>query len=427
MPTGGRKRVVIVGAGFGGLSAAKALMNTEVDVTLIDRTNHHLFQPLLYQVATAALSPGDVAQPIRSILRSAQNLHVVMATVTSIDTARREVVTTEGAYAYDALIMAPGARHSYFGHDEWEQHAPGLKDVTDALRIRERILRTFEEAEHLAGTPDARRKLTFVVVGAGPTGVEIAGAIAEIALRTMLPDFPRLRRQDIRVVLVEGGKRILASFDPTQSAHAQRMLERLGVEVMLESVVKNVNELGVHLGSTFIESHNVIWAAGNAASPLLATLGAETDRAGRVVVDGSCRVPALGDVFVIGDGAHFATPSGPLPAVAQVAMQQGRYVAAIVRGRQSARPFRYKDYGSMATIGRAKAIAQVFGVKTSGFIAWMMWAALHVLQLISFRNRLKVMVEWMWYYISFQPGARLIVERDAAASTTRTKPKITLD
>jgi NADH dehydrogenase len=402
-------------------------MNTEVDVTLIDRTNHHLFQPLLYQVATAALSPGDVAQPIRSILRSARNLHVVMATVTGIDTARREIVTTEGAYAYDALVLAPGARHSYFGNDAWEQWAPGLKDLTDALSIRERILRTFEEAEHLAGTTDARRKLTFVVVGAGPTGVELAGAIAEISLRTMLPDFPRLRRSDVRVMLVEGGERILASFDPDQSAKAHAMLERLGVEVKLRSIVRDVNELGVRVGDTFIESRNVIWAAGNAASPILTLLGAATDRAGRVTVNEQCAVPGLDDVYVIGDAAHFTTPNGPLPAVAQVAMQQGRYVAQRIRGARTSAPFRYRDYGSMATIGRAKAIADVFGVKTSGFVAWVMWAALHVMQLISFRNRLKVMVEWMWYYLSFQPGARLIVERDEPTASGRTQTKIELE
>ncbi|MBK6419621.1 MAG: NAD(P)/FAD-dependent oxidoreductase [Ignavibacteria bacterium] len=429
MPTGGRRRVVIVGGGFGGLSAAKALMNSDVDVTLIDKTNHHLFQPLLYQVATAALSPGDVAQPIRSILRSSRNLHVVMTTVTNIDTQRKEVITTDGAYQYDSLILAPGARHSYFGHEEWEQNAPGLKDLSDALLIRERILRTFEEAEHHAATVVARTMLTFVVVGGGPTGVELAGAIAEISLRTMLPDFPRLKRSDVRVILVEGGPRILSSFSDSHSAKAVKMLQRLGVEVMCDSAVSDVSDHGVMVGNEFIASRNVIWAAGNKASQLLETLDVELDRAGRVLVNPDCSVPLLSDVFVIGDGAHFNTLNGPLPGVAQVAMQQGVYVAKLIKKnipREGRAPFHYRDYGTMATIGRAKAVAHVFGIRSSGLIAWLMWAVIHVMQLISFRNRLKVMVEWMWYYISFQPGARLIIDRDEVSPAGSTQPKIDL-
>ncbi len=421
--------MVIVGGGFGGLSAAKALMNSDVDVTLIDKTNHHLFQPLLYQVATAALSPGDVAQPIRSILRSSRNLHVVMTTVTNIDTQRKEVITTDGAYQYDSLILAPGARHSYFGHEEWEQNAPGLKDLSDALLIRERILRTFEEAEHHAATVVARTMLTFVVVGGGPTGVELAGAIAEISLRTMLPDFPRLKRSDVRVILVEGGPRILSSFSDSHSAKAVKMLQRLGVEVMCDSAVSDVNDHGVMVGNEFIASRNVIWAAGNKASQLLETLDVELDRAGRVLVNPDCSVPLLSDVFVIGDGAHFNTLNGPLPGVAQVAMQQGVYVAKLIKKnipREGRAPFHYRDYGTMATIGRAKAVAHVFGIRSSGLIAWLMWAVIHVMQLISFRNRLKVMVEWMWYYISFQPGARLIIDRDEVSPAGSTQPKIDL-
>ena len=305
MPTGGRKRVVIVGAGFGGLAAAKALMNSEVDVTLIDRTNHHLFQPLLYQVATAALSPGDIAQPIRSILRSSRNIHVVMANVLSIDTTHRAVVTKDDSFPYDELILAPGTRHAYFGHSEWEKNAPGLKDISDALVIRDRILRTFEEAEHHAATDQARSMLTFVVVGGGPTGVELAGAIAEIALRTMLPDFPRLRRQDIRIVLVEGGPRILAAFSESHSEKARIMLQRLGVEVMLMKSVSDVTEHGVVVDGEAIASKNVIWAAGNKASALLGTLGAIVDGAGRVIVNADCSVPGIDGVYVIGDGASF--------------------------------------------------------------------------------------------------------------------------
>lgn len=421
--------MVIVGGGFGGLSAAKTLMNSDVDVTLIDKTNHHLFQPLLYQVATAALSPGDVAQPIRSILRSSRNLHVVMTTVTTIDTQRKEVITSDGAYRYDTLILAPGARHSYFGHEEWERNAPGLKDLSDALLIRERILRTFEEAEHHAATVVARTMLTFVVVGGGPTGVELAGAIAEISLRTMLPDFPRLKRSDVRVILVEGGKRILSTFSESHSAKAVNMLQRLGVEVMCDSAVSDVNDHGVMVGKEFIASRNVIWAAGNKASQLLETLDVELDRSGRVLVNNDCSVPLLSDVYVIGDGAHFNTPNGPLAGVAQVAMQQGHYVAKLIKKnipREGRAPFRYRDFGTMATIGRAKAVAHVFGVRSSGLIAWLMWAVIHVMQLISFRNRLKVMVEWMWYYISFQPGARLIIDRDELSPTGSTQPKIDL-
>ena len=421
--------MVIVGGGFGGLSAAKALMNSDVDVTLIDKTNHPLFQPLLYQVATAALSPGDVAQPIRSILRSSRNLHVVMTTVTNIDTQRKEVITTDGAYQYDSLILAPGARHSYFGHEEWEQNAPGLKDLSDALLIRERILRTFEEAEHHAATVVARTMLTFVVVGGGPTGVELAGAIAEISLRTMLPDFPRLKRSDVRVILVEGGPRILSSFSESHSIKAVKMLQRLGVEVMCDSAVSDVSDHGVMVGNEFIASRNVIWAAGNKASQLLETLDVELDRAGRVLVNPDCSVPLLSDVFVIGDGAHFNTLNGPLPGVAQVAMQQGVYVAKLIKKnipREGRAPFHYRDYGTMATIGRAKAVAHVFGIRSSGLIAWLMWAVIHVMQLISFRNRLKVMVEWMWYYISFQPGARLIIDRDEVSPAGSTQPKIDL-
>ncbi len=419
MPTGKRPHVVIVGAGFGGLSAAKALKNTNVDVTIIDRTNHHLFQPLLYQVATAALSPGDVAQPIRSILRHVNNIHVVMDNVRSIDLAGRMVVCDDGTYGYDHLILAPGARHSYFGHDEWENHAPGLKDLSDALLIRERLLATFEEAESVVGTSMASTLLTFVVVGAGPTGVELAGAIAEIGARTMLPDFPRLRRGDVRVVLIEGGPRVLPTFDPVSSERALESLQRLGVEVLLDTVVTDVTEDGVMIGDIQIASRNVIWAAGNTASPLLKLLGTETDRQGRVVVDETCAIPGHGDVYVIGDAGHFTNADGMvLPGVAQVALQQGDYVAARILGKgKAAHAFEYRDPGSMATIGRAKAVAEIGKRKLSGLVAWAMWAAIHIAFLIGFRNRVKVIVEWLWYYISFQPGARLIVQHDSAHKT----------
>jgi NADH:ubiquinone reductase (H+-translocating) len=424
MPSGQRRTAVIIGGGFGGLSAAKRLADTDVNVILIDRNNHHLFQPLLYQVATAALSPGDVAQPLRSILRQSTNVHVMMSTVLHVDVDARRVVCDDGIVAYDHLILAPGARHSYFGHDVWERYAPGLKDLSDALRIRERLLTTFEEAEGVIGTQLMRSLLTFVIVGAGPTGVELAGAIAEIAERTMLADFPKLRRSDIRVILVQASPRILESFVEPLSASAQRSLEELGVEVLLNTSVTDVTADGVRLGVDFIPSRNVIWAAGNCASPLLADLGTPLDVAGRAVVEADCSLPGYPDVYVIGDAARFQhTPDArPLPSVAQPAMQMGRYVADIIRRNVepgSRKPFRYRDLGSMATIGRARAIVDLGFFRSSGLLAWLMWAVLHVMQLISFRNRFKVMIEWAWYYISFQPGARLIINKDAPQEIRR--------
>jgi len=413
MPSGKRRHIVIVGAGFGGLNAAKALRKADADVTLIDKTNHHLFQPLLYQVATAALSPGDIAQPVRSTLRNASNVHVVMSTVTDIDLVNSTLMCDDGKFSYDALILAPGTRHAYFGHDEWETIAPGLKNLEDALRIRERMLATFEEAENVIGTPLLAPLLTFVVVGGGPTGVELAGAISEIALRTMLPDFPKLRRRDITIVLLEGGSRLLPSFDATLSNRAKLDLEKLGATVRLNTLVTHVDENGVTLSDrTAIRSRNVIWAAGNAASPIIAMAGIVCDKQGRAIVQSDCSIPGRDNVFVIGDAAHFVNEDGSLlPGVAQVAIQQGSFVARLL-GKYHAttvRPrFMYNDKGSMATIGRAKAVAEVKGLKLRGFIAWMMWAVIHITFLIGFRNRIKVMVEWLWYYISFQPGARLI-------------------
>ncbi|MDZ4744936.1 MAG: NAD(P)/FAD-dependent oxidoreductase [bacterium] len=413
MPSGKRRHIVIVGAGFGGLNAAKALRKADADVTLIDKTNHHLFQPLLYQVATAALSPGDIAQPVRSTLRNASNVHVVMSTVTDIDLVNSTLMCDDGKFSYDALILAPGTRHAYFGHDEWETIAPGLKNLEDALRIRERMLATFEEAENVIGTPLLAPLLTFVVVGGGPTGVELAGAISEIALRTMLPDFPKLRRRDITIVLLEGGSRLLPSFDATLSNRAKLDLEKLGATVRLNTLVTHVDENGVTLSDrTAIRSRNVIWAAGNAASPIIAMAGIVCDKQGRAIVQSDCSIPGRDNVFVIGDASHFVNEDGSLlPGVAQVAIQQGSFVARLL-GKYHAttvRPrFMYNDKGSMATIGRAKAVAEVKGLKLRGFIAWMMWAVIHITFLIGFRNRIKVMVEWLWYYISFQPGARLI-------------------
>ncbi len=412
MPTGKRLQVVIIGAGFGGLAAVKALKSASVDITVIDRTNHHLFQPLLYQVATAGLSPGDIAHPTRSILRSMRNVHVVLDEVFKIDRERRVVVSGNGEHPYDHLIIATGARHSYFGHDEWEQYAPGLKDLNDALLIRDRLLRTFEEAERFVGTDRLRDLLTFVVVGGGPTGVEMAGAIAEISRKTMLPDFPRLKAADIRVVLIEGSDRILNGFHPTLSTKATRSLEALGVEVMVNGMVTNITEDKVTVGDAVIRSRNVLWAAGNKASSLIGTLDAPKDRMGRVIVNSDCSLPGYPDVYVIGDAAHFDHDGRVLPGVAQVAMQQGAYVGTLIRNRGVAKaPFHYKDLGSMATIGRARAIVEIGKLRLSGFIAWIAWAVLHVAQLISFRNRLRVLIEWTWYYLTFQPGARLVLRR----------------
>lgn len=400
---------MIIGCGFGGLSAAKRLRNSNVDVILIDKTNHYLFQPLLYQVAIAALSPGDVAQPIRSILRRSTNIHVLMQTVLHIDTTERLIVHDGGVISYDHLILAPGARHSYFGHPEWEAAAPGLKDLNDALLIRERLLTTFEKAER--DLTARRRALTFVIVGAGPTGVELAGAIAEISAKTMLPDFPALRREDVRVLLVDAGPRVLTTFTESLSAKALASLQDLGVEVQLSTPVTDVRADGVQIGDEFIYSTNVIWAAGNQASPLLRDLDVPLDRQGRVFVHDDCTIPGHDDVYVIGDASNLRD----LPGVAQVAMQQGSYAARIIKNNVSAglrKPFRYRDLGSMATIGRARAVAQVFGLSFSGFLAWALWAAIHIASLIGFRNRIKVMIEWLWFYMSFQPGARLIVHRE---------------
>jgi len=410
-----RPRVVIIGGGFGGLAAAKSLKHTQAEVILIDRKNHHLFQPLLYQVATAALSPADIARPIRSLFRKFRNVVVVMDEVTDIDPVDRQVITNGGRIKFDYLIVAIGNRHSYFGHPEWEKYAPGLKTISDALDIREKILLSFEHAERFYRTPDVSKYLTFVIVGGGPTGVELAGAIAEIARKTMLPDFPLLKREDIKVFLIEAGSRVLSTYPEDLSAKALESLTRLGVTVCLNSRVQKVDEGGVDVNGERITSVNVIWAAGNAVSSLLASLGGQRDRAGRVFTNRDCSVPGLDSVFVIGDAAAHPTDDGTtLPGVAQVAMQQGRYVARIISKKippEKRLAFHYKDKGSMATIGRAKAVAVVGKLKFSGFLAWALWCVIHIFFLIGFHNRWRVFTEWIWYYVTFQPGARLIYKR----------------
>ena len=411
-----RKRVVIIGGGFGGLTAARALLRDTV--VLIDRTNHHLFQPLLYQVATAALAPGDIAWPLRTMFRSQPNVQVVMDEVTAVDRRSRSVLLRESPpIPFDVLIVAPGSRHAYFGHDEWERFAPGLKTLTDAVRLRVQMLTVFEEAERRRSSMGKEEQLTFVIVGGGPTGVEVAGALAEIGRKAMGPDFPHLRLEDLRILLVEGGPRILPGFAEDLSAKAEAALVRMGVTVRVKSPVSAVHPDGVMIGDEFVSSAATIWAAGNKASPLLATLGAAQDGAGRIKVGPDLTIPGEPWIFVLGDAAHCRGHDGtPLPGVAPVAIQQGRYVGDMIehdRGPSDRAPFRYHDRGMLATIGRAKAVAQIGRLHVSGLLAWLLWCIVHIFFLIGVRSRIRVMSEWIWYYITFKPGARVLFEHPA--------------
>lgn len=404
--------VVIVGGGFGGLSAARGLRSRGVSVTLVDRRNHHLFQPLLYQVATAALSPADVTAPIRGILRRHPATEVLMAQVAGFEPDRREVLLAGGErLAYDFLVVATGATHAYFGHPEWEPMAPGLKTIEDATEIRRRFLLAFEAAEREDDPDERRALLTFVVVGAGPTGVEMAGSMAEIARHSLVRDFRRIDPGTARVVLLEGGDRVLAAYDDDLSAYARRALERIGVEVRTGSIMTRIEPEAVWVGEERIRTRNVVWAAGVTASPLGAMLGAPVDRVGRVRVEPDLSVPGRPEVFVVGDLAAVEQDGRPLPGIAPVANQQGKHAAAAIvrtlRG-QPRRPFRYRDRGSMATIGRRAAVLQAGGVKMKGWFAWMAWLLIHIFFLIGFRNRLLVMIQWGWSYITWQRGARLI-------------------
>jgi NADH:ubiquinone reductase (H+-translocating) len=404
--------VVVVGGGFGGLNAARALAGRPVRVTLLDRRNHHLFQPLLYQVATAALNASDIAAPLRSVLRRARNVTVLLAEVQRVDLAARRLTLDRGEIGYDALILAAGAGHSYFGHEDWEAFAPSLKTLEDALEIRRRVLLAYEAAEREADGAEQRALLTFVVVGGGPTGVELAGALAEISRQTIARDFRVIDPTRARILLVEGGARVLAAFPESLSERARRSLERIGVEVRTGAIVTRVTADAVWLGSEQIRARTVLWAAGVAASPLARTLGVPLDRAGRVPVEADLSIPGHPEVFVIGDLSLFRDPSGaPLPGLAPVAIQQGRRAADNVLRRLSGQPtlaFRYHDRGTMATIGRAAAVAVVGRVHLSGLIAWLAWLFVHILFLIGFRNRLLVIFEWAWAYASWQRGARLI-------------------
>jgi NADH:quinone reductase (non-electrogenic) len=411
----GRPRVVIVGAGFGGLVAARALRKVAAKVTVIDRRNYHLFQPLLYQVATAGLSPADIAAPIRGILRNQANAEVLMARVTGVDRARREVMIdgNDRRIPYDYLILAAGARHAYFGHDEWEDVAPGLKKIEDATAIRHRILVAFEKAETSTDPEERRRLLTFVIVGGGPTGVEMAGAIAELAKMTLVKDFRTIDPASARVILVEGGPRVLLAFPEDLSAKAQRSLQKLGVEVLTNTPVELCDAGGVISGGKRIEARTILWAAGVQAAPAAKWLQADKDRAGRVKVNPDLSVPGEPDIFVIGDNATLVQDNGqPVPGVAPAAKQMGDYVARVIAGRIAgkpvAAPFSYRNYGNFATIGRHAAVADFGWLKLSGYPAWLLWGAAHIYFLIGFRNRLAVMLDWLWAYVTFQRGVRLI-------------------
>jgi len=426
-------RVVIVGAGFGGLNAARALARAPVRITVIDRTNHHTFQPLLYQVATAGLSPGEIAAPIRSILRSYKNVEVLMAEVSGFNLDRRVVETPEEEIPYDYLIVASGARHAYFGHDDWEPLAPGLKTIEDALEIRRRILLAFELAERRAAAGETageigeiKNPLNFAVVGAGPTGVELAGTLAEISRHALAHEFRSIDPEQTHILLIEGGPRVLPAYTDDLSQSAQEQLQHLGVEVRTSTIVTRIEPGVVHMGETKLNAAVVLWAAGVAASPLGAKLGAPVDRAGRVLVQPDLSVPGHPEVFVIGDLAAVKDAGGKmLPGVAPVAMQQGQFVAKIIRNGVSGAPpfsrplreggdvdsrpaFHYWDKGSLATIGRAAAVAEFGKLHISGFIAWLAWLFVHILFLVGFRNRVLVFIQWAWSYLTYERGARLI-------------------
>ncbi len=425
-----RPRVVIVGAGFGGLAVARSLAHAQVEVTVIDRHNYHLFQPLLYQVATAGLSPADIAAPIRGILRQQRNTSVLLGRVTGVDTGAREVLIGERRVPYDYLVLATGTRHAYFEHEEWEPYAPGLKKIEDATAIRRRILEAFELAEAEPDPAKSRQLLNFVVVGGGPTGVEMAGAIAELAKKALASDFRNIDPRAARVILVEAGPRVLATCSEKSSQAALRSLEKLGVEVLLGHPVSHCDEQGVVVAGQRICARTVIWAAGVIASPAAKWLNAKRDRVGRVIVEPDLSVPGLPEVFAIGDAALATDAQGkPLPGNAAVATQQGRYAARLIRNRVTGAAdgpaFRYRDFGKLATIGRKAAVADLGRIQLSGWIAWLLWSLAHIYFLIGARNRVAVLITWIWAYITFQHGSRLITGSDterAAAAVTVPEP-----
>ena len=407
-----RPRVVIIGAGFGGLAAAKSLAKAPFGVVLIDRYNYHMFQPLLYQVATAGLAPANIAWPIRTMFRREPNVSVMLANVSAIDTERNEVIADGHRIPFDYLIVATGARQAYFGHSDWAQHAPGLKTIDDAMYFRRRILLAFEKAETEPDPDERRRLLSFVVVGGGATGVELTGAIAELAKRAFASDFRAIDPRSTRIMLVEAGPRLLRQFDESLSRYAQRALEQLGAEVRLGTAVTGCDEAGILMGTERIESRTIMWSAGVEASPAGHWLGAESDRAGRVKVEPDLSLPGRPHIFVLGDTALLAGVGGePLPGVAPVAKQQGAYVARVIAARaagQSVLPFQYRDFGMLAIIGRSRAVAQFGRINLRGLRAWLLWCFAHIFFLIGFRNRLFVMLNWAWNFLTFRRGARLI-------------------
>jgi NADH:ubiquinone reductase (H+-translocating) len=418
------KKVVIIGGGFAGLSAAKSLAHSDsVHVTLVDKKNYHLFQPLLYQVATAGLSPAEIAYPLRSVIGAAKNVDVIMGEVTHIDKEKKIVQTPFNSLSYDYLIVACGARESYFGKNEWEEFAPSLKTLEQATEIRRRIYYAFEQAERSHDEKERKKCLTFVIVGGGPTGVELAGAIGEITRYTLIHDFKNILPQQTRIILVEAGKTILPSFSKDLSLKAMRDLEELGVQVWTNSAVSLINAEGLQIGEEFIAARTVLWAAGVAANPLNQHLSTRLDRAGRIIVNPDLSIEDDQNIFILGDQAH--SPSGkdktPLPGLAPVAMQQGRYVAKLIlsriNGKKDLKPFHYMDKGQMATIGKSKAIAMFKGAEFDGFFAWLAWLLVHIYYLIGFRNRTFVLFSWAWTYLTFRRGARLIVSKEWRTQT----------
>jgi NADH:ubiquinone reductase (H+-translocating) len=425
-----RKRVVIVGGGFGGLALARALRNASADITLVDRENHHLFQPLLYQVATAGLSPGAIAVPIRGVVSKQKNVCVLLDEAVGVDLERRVLTLREGREVpFDYLVVATGARTNYFGNDEWARHAYGLKSVRDAIRIRERVLLAFEEAEMERDTQRRKMLLTFVVIGGGPTGVEMAGAISELGRNVLTRDYRTIAADDIRVLLVEMAPRVLAPFDPALSEKAKLALEKVGVEVRVGEAVTDVGDARVRIGDEWIDAAIVVWASGVKPTSFASKLGAPLDRGGRVIVDQDCSIPGHPNVFVIGDTASF-TPAGderPLPGVAPVAMQQGRHLAKVLAADQRGRirpPFVYRDKGMMATVGRGRAVASTRRLKLSGFLAWVAWGLVHIAYLIGFHSRIMVLFEWTWSLITAKRGARLITGNIHFRDTPGRSPEV---
>ncbi len=425
-------RIVIIGAGFGGLFAARQLARANAQITLIDRHNYHLFQPLLYQVATAGLAPSDVAWPIRAILRRQKNTRVLLDQVTGVDTAAHEVLTHHKRIPYDYLVLATGVRHAYFGHEDWEPHAPGLKNIDDATAIRRRILLAFERAEQTDDPRVREQLMNFVIVGAGPTGVELAGTIAELARRTLARDFRRIDSRDARIILLEAGPRVLPALSEKLSDYALKALGKLGVEVQLGAPVTHCDGEGVIVGGNTIASATVLWAAGVEASPAGTWLGAPTDRAGRVIVEPDLSVAGQPNIFVVGDTAAVKDAKGnPVPGIAPAAKQQGRYVAEVLRARLTQRkppaPFRYRHAGNLATVGRKSAVVDLPFARLSGFVAWWIWGIAHIYFLIGVRSPIAVALNWLWQYITYGRGARLITDHRIRPPNTQASPNATAE